>query len=143
MTTPTRAIIAQVRPDLEELRRLANAATTGPWKAIQSANGERRFVCETATGLDLFVADCSMLDEGKGNATFVAAANPQTVLSLLDRIKELEAAIVELQDHGTRFDLNPSILANDWNGVESFYVEYIKRMDEYVRRYARALLEGE
>ncbi|MBK8009557.1 MAG: hypothetical protein IPK23_14875 [Rhizobiales bacterium] len=65
-----------------------------------------------------------------------------TLLSLRPH-QGIEAALSELRDHGTRFDLNPCVLADDWNSVESFYVEYIKRMDEYIRRYARALLEGE
>ncbi|MBY9835067.1 ead/Ea22-like family protein [Pseudomonas aeruginosa] len=84
--------------DHAELRRLAKAATPGEWSAvweegddtawpnlfpiIQAENGE------TVIGNEGFYSD---LEQDKANAQFCAAANPKTVLALLDEIDGLKA----------------------------------------------------
>ncbi len=84
--------------DHAELRRLAKAATPGEWSAvweegddaawanlfpiIQAENGE------TVIGNEGFYSD---LEQDKANAQFCAAANPKTVLALLDEIDRLKA----------------------------------------------------
>ncbi|MFK1397332.1 ead/Ea22-like family protein [Pseudomonas aeruginosa] len=84
--------------DHAELRRLAKAATPGEWSAvweegddtawpnlfpiIQAENGE------TVIGNEGFYSD---LERDKANAQFCAAANPKTVLALLDEIDRLKA----------------------------------------------------
>ncbi|HBO4894653.1 TPA: ead/Ea22-like family protein [Pseudomonas aeruginosa] len=83
--------------DHAELRRLAKAATPGEWSAvweegddtawpnlfpiIQAENGE------TVIGNEGFYSD---LEQDKANAQFCAAANPKTVLALLDEINRLK-----------------------------------------------------
>ena len=74
-----------------ELRALAEAATPGPWTRLDTgsegcsvvASGRRRVA--RLTHLDL--AEC------RADAAYIAAANPQTVLALLDRIAALEKAL--------------------------------------------------
>ena len=77
-------------PDLAELRRLAEAATPGPWEAFGAVDGRRgeRWLgvttdmraIESARAGDVFAAqNCTRQD-----ALFIAAANPAAVLALLD-----------------------------------------------------------
>ena len=81
-------------PDLAELRRLAEAATPGPWEAFGAVDGRRgeRWLgvttdmraIESARAGDVFAAqNCTRQD-----ALFIAAANPATVLALLDAAAE-------------------------------------------------------
>lgn len=81
-------------PDLAELRRLAEAATPGPWEAFGAVDGRRgeRWLgvttdmraIESARAGDVFAAqNCTRQD-----ALFIAAANPATVLALLDDVDE-------------------------------------------------------
>lgn len=85
--------------DHAELRRLAKAATPGEWSAvweegddtawqnlfpiIQAENGE------TVIGNEGFYSD---LEQDKANAQFCAAANPKTILALLDEIDGMKAS---------------------------------------------------
>jgi hypothetical protein len=68
--------------DLAALRRLAEAATPGPWRSFDDygytspVNGLRTNIVPSIK---------------KTNAAYIAAANPATLLTLLDRITELEA----------------------------------------------------
>ena len=84
-------------PDLAELRRLAEAATPGPWEAFGAVDGRRgeRWLgvttdmraIESARAGDVFAAqNCTRQD-----ALFIAAANPATVLALLDDADERDA----------------------------------------------------
>lgn len=63
------------------LRELAENATPGPWKVISHLN---RIYADK----DIFIADVSphiaIRDSEARNAKFIAAANPATILKLLD-----------------------------------------------------------
>jgi hypothetical protein len=66
--------------DYAELRRLAMAATPGPWEASRCS---------------IYNADRSMMiyDEGghsEADAAFIATFNPAKVLAMIDRLEELE-----------------------------------------------------
>ena len=65
---------------LAELRRLAEAATPGPW-----ATAAFQLVIDVARRID--VGMCGHRDD----AAFIAAANPATVLALLDAAAERDA----------------------------------------------------
>lgn len=74
-------------PTLGKLRKLAEGATPGPWTPsdhngpqwkISGPRGEFHVIATTSQGND------------EPNAAFIAAANPQTVLQLLDRVERLE-----------------------------------------------------
>ena len=76
----------------EELRRLAQAAMPGPWRVGHPPpNGEQTI--GTLDGLMVAVATTGWAVNAKLNADYVAAANPATVLELLDEIERLRAEI--------------------------------------------------
>ena len=94
MTSPT--------PDLAELRRLAEAATPGPWHAATGA------ALQTDAGVDAthvwycrwrderFLSISKVLDNELDQTTpedaaYIAAANPAAVLALLDKLDALAA----------------------------------------------------
>ena len=77
MTTPT--------PDLAELRRLAEAATPGPWAARYGVSWEAR-VCTTTGSL----ADV----DSTANAELIAAA-VNALPALLDAAAERDALAIE------------------------------------------------
>ena len=83
---------------MAELRRLAEAATPGPWEAFGAVDGRRgeRWLgvttdmraTEAARAGDVFAAqDCTRQD-----ALFIAAANPAAVLGLLDHLAHMREA---------------------------------------------------
>lgn len=78
----------------DDLRRLAGSATAGPWDWLEDGRAHVKLVhVETpanhpvAAGLPI----CSIPSKRTADAAFIAAANPQTVLALLDEIDALEA----------------------------------------------------
>ena len=89
---------------LAELRRLAEAATPGPWEAFGAVDGRRgkRWLgvttdmraTESARAGDVFSAqDCTRQD-----ALFIAAANPAAVLALLDDADALRAELAHMRE---------------------------------------------
>lgn len=78
--------------DTAELRRLAEGATPGPWE--MSGGGE-------------YIAPIGILafpDDGgvtSADARYIAAANPQTVLALLDEVERFREAL-RIQTEETR-----------------------------------------
>lgn len=77
--------------DVQELRRLAEAATAGPWRRgtfggvyiDTEPNGYGIAQCSTKSGP---MRNCNC------NEAFIAAANPATILALLDRLALAERA---------------------------------------------------
>ena len=67
--------------NIEELKRLAEAATPGPWAAAISSNMVNRVcatfetICETGKNID--------------DALYIAAANPAAVLELIAEIERV------------------------------------------------------
>ena len=93
--------------NINELRRLAQAATPGPWWVNQDGlnHGFERGVIEI-NALDWWalagvwaVNEGKPSDEGSANAAFIAAANPAAIIKILDR---LEAAENERDWHAER-----------------------------------------
>ena len=89
---------------LDELRRLAEAATPGPWEAFGAVGGRRgeRWLgvttdmraIESARAGDVFAAqDCTRQD-----ALFIAAANPAAVLALLDDADALRRELAHMTE---------------------------------------------
>jgi regulator of replication initiation timing len=75
----------------QELRKLAEAATPGPWMRLF---GERTVYDRTedgCRGVPIVSSDYSPpLQEEAKNLDYIAAANPQTIISLLDQIEQLQ-----------------------------------------------------
>jgi hypothetical protein len=76
---------------LEELKALAEKAMPGPWRSvggaicIRSANVSPR-------GRELWIGDA-----GHATAAFIAAANPTTVLEMIEQNEELREALKALR----------------------------------------------
>lgn len=74
-----------MKTNIEELKRLAEAATPGPWRAAISSSMVNRVcttfetVCETGKNID--------------DALYITAANPAAVLELIRQRDELLAAL--------------------------------------------------
>lgn len=92
--------------DLQKLRALAMAATAGPWDM------QTGVYADPDGDDDLSFARGPMIKRDSGdtwngrwrqqaraNANFIAAANPTTILALLDRIDELEANAVRMREY--------------------------------------------
>ena len=70
--------MADLTPErLQELRRIAEAATPGPWAFPHQKDPY----------------GCYLLPLSENNASYIATFDPTTVLALLDRIEELEAVL--------------------------------------------------
>ena len=87
-----------------ELRRLAQKATPGPWKMLPVGDGRQKFAVADSE----FLSILTVTDEGGGtfgtvydddDARFIAAANPAAISELLD---SLEAAEKERDWHAER-----------------------------------------
>lgn len=77
--------------DLADLRAKSEAATPGPW-AIWDLGWNPEL------GIDEVRVDCAdgvVAEALPHNSAFIAAANPQTVLALLDLLAERDATIAE------------------------------------------------
>lgn len=81
--------------DTNELRRLAQAATPGPWKPLPVGDKSKCFAVADINFLSVLtvVDECGTsfgavyLD---GDAAFIAAANPAAINELLDRLEAAE-----------------------------------------------------
>lgn len=72
-----------------ELRKLAEKATRGPWQAICLGNDEYPSEVWYADNMRV----CLMPSNVRGvNADYIAAANPQAILALLDQIEAMRKA---------------------------------------------------
>ncbi|WP_271013888.1 ead/Ea22-like family protein [Pseudomonas aeruginosa] len=91
--------------DHAELRRAAEAATPGPWSCnrhwaivggpiLEFTNGAAQQQIAMACGQS-WMRD----DELRNNAEFIAAANPKTVLALLDEIDGLNDELSACTEH--------------------------------------------
>lgn len=92
--------------DINKLRRLAQAATPGPWKVGQYLGSPRQFVIhmdvgDKGRGSDVAFTSANFgNDETIANARLIAAANPTAISELLDRLEAAEKAINEAYQRG-------------------------------------------
>lgn len=94
-----------------ELRRLARAATPGPWTSEgwnPEANPLTLWVKQYGAVSDPILATTSTsgagsLTQARDNATYIAAAHPGAVLALLDEYDKLEADFNRLLQMSERF----------------------------------------
>lgn len=93
--------------DLNELRAIAEAATPGPWETLggQGPVGTHA-VChrmEQGTLVEIAYRDAHF---DKANATHIAAFDPPTVLTLLDRVEAAEQAVQRVRELHVPIDVN-------------------------------------
>ncbi|HCF2029392.1 TPA: ead/Ea22-like family protein [Pseudomonas aeruginosa] len=97
----------QIMTDHAELRRLAKAATPGPWR-VQTGCSWRRIGTDSGDGDVL--RPCTHPHDGwpdivapAENLKYIASANPKTILALLDEIDRLKAENEALRKDAARY----------------------------------------
>ncbi|MBA7989439.1 ead/Ea22-like family protein [Enterobacter asburiae] len=75
---------------LREAANAANAASWGNWESYKPHKGARGY--EVKVGVKAVAQHCLKVD-----SVFIAAANPATVLGLLDELEAAEKRIAELE----------------------------------------------
>lgn len=75
---------------LSELKALAEKATSGPWR--HGISSYHDFVAQNST--DLIICDEGTPD----NSRYIAAANPQTVLQLIERNEKLSEFLLHIRE---------------------------------------------
>ena len=79
--------------DVDELERLAKAATPGPWTTKPDDDQRKHLLC-TETGAWFGVVEAS--PRNAADAAFIAAANPAVVLELVRRLRAAEGIVRDL-----------------------------------------------
>lgn len=86
--------------DLEALKKAAEGATPGPWEVPESIHGDP-YITERGVGIlrggCVAVAD-TRDDYGRSNAAYIAAASPDVVLALVERVERAEGAVAALRE---------------------------------------------
>ena len=86
--------------DLDEIQRLAKAATTGEWKHRDKLDNGTPHCDVIAIQPDDWCivagSDPSLWDMESADAAFIAAANPAVVLELIARLRAAEAIVSDL-----------------------------------------------
>lgn len=81
--------------DTTKLRELAQKAAPGPWSCEIDSGSDLRIYSETNSGIVYGCGCCGSPNCDDADANFIVAANPATVLALLDeidRLRTIEAA---------------------------------------------------
>jgi len=76
--------------DIEELRRLAQMATPGPWMIDYVGVGFEVAAGESVIAQSQQIQGDMCHKTRKANAAFIAAANPAAISELIDRLEEAE-----------------------------------------------------
>ena len=108
--------------DINELRRMAQAATPGPWIGCGPSFGESlpKYLNEVAVdregdeddGYSVCTTPIGLEEQCSDDMAFIAAANPAAVSELLDRLEAAEKAVNEAyQNWMTALDRNAELLA--------------------------------
>lgn len=89
--------------DLTNLRKIAEQATPGPWEAkqtpIHTPSGEGGdYYVSCPTGIDVASAVGSSYEQEEPDALHIATFDPPTVLGLLTRLEQVEAAVARVRE---------------------------------------------
>ncbi|HCK4353401.1 TPA: ead/Ea22-like family protein [Pseudomonas aeruginosa] len=119
--------------DTKNLKELAERATPGPW-VVDAQQSGAIFNIESESG-DLCIAmsqenpastRLEMNEQRRVNAEFIAAANPQAILALLDEIDRLKAENEALRGALQAVVDDPTWRSND----NTLWPKIIKAMDK-------------
>ena len=108
----------------EELKRLAEAATPGPWVAAINTNMDNK-VCHS-------FGDICQTGKDIGDAIFIAAANPAAILELIRQRDELLAAMKDARE-----------MVSDWAGYASPYFQEKHDIDGDLKKLDAAITKAE
>jgi hypothetical protein len=100
---------------LTELKKLAEEATPGPWDSPQHSG----YAVRNSAGYGIILADC------RRTAKFIAAANPQTILKLIE--------LVELQHGALRIEANIYIDNDPEDGPPESIAEALASYERFVK----------
>lgn len=123
--------------DINELRRLAQGATPGPWSGCGPSFGESlpKYLNEVVVDREGDEDDCYSIcnapigldEEHSADMTFIAAANPAVVSELLDRLeaaeKDLESWKGLAQQFGNEADELRAAVRHEADCVEACKAE--------------------
>lgn len=144
---------------INELRELAQKATQGPWSAVSRGPywNEEEGDVEDAAGRDVsgveFVKPLADQDVTRGqcwfrDAQYIAAANPQTILALLDELESQQTAHAEacgtinrLAGELTHERATTAYLLNLLADIRTATGDHGKRMQEELVAFLRELKE--
>lgn len=99
--------------DLDELDRLAEAATPGPWFKESVLRTFPDGIFDEKGRLLVAIECCASMSipEATANQAFIAAANPQIIKALIARVRaaeeacvKMETALSEARDHELAFE---------------------------------------
>ena len=115
----------------EELKRLAEAATPGPWNTSPGGCGIIGPDKQWLGGMNDWVCEYSEeMTQSENNAAFIAAANPAAVLELIRQRDELVEALKDARE-----------MVSDWAGYASPYFQEkhdidgdLKKLDDAIAR---------
>lgn len=83
--------MSELTPErLAELRRIAEAATPGPWRISDDGPADRFVIASADRGHIAETTQGDSFTEDLANAHHIATFDPPTVLAMLDRIEALE-----------------------------------------------------
>lgn len=91
---------------LREAANAANSASCGNWESYKPHKGARGY--EVKVGVKAVAQHCLKVD-----SVFIAAANPATVLALLDELEATEKRIAELEVREVNFSLPAELTVED------------------------------
>jgi hypothetical protein len=148
--------------DYSELRRLAEAATPGPWY-VQKGRSNETCGYVTRDPIEQYqrsITGWGAVEHRFEDAAYIAAASPDVVLGLLSDLaaanrraeeaererdaaraeaKALRSSLEDFRDRGCRHDLNPTMVG-EWDSSQ--WHRYIASMDRMVRERAAAALRA-
>jgi hypothetical protein len=81
----------------DDLRAAAEAATPGPWEWIEPHSVMRRSEIKDPEVLWPIAAIDGLFSKRHANGEYIALASPDRILTLLDRVAELEEALEKAQ----------------------------------------------
>lgn len=127
--------------NIEELKRLAEAATPGPWEYTHAGRGDNGkfliteyfvFIDDEDTAIAACILDPKTSRPSKGNAAYIAAANPAAILELIRQRDELLAALKEARE-----------LVDGWGAYASNYMQEKHDLAGDLERLDAAITKGE
>jgi hypothetical protein len=106
------------RLDIQELKRLAEAATGGPWFVsgvrFRMNGGEWHEVNHYNEALKKDEHICCVgydarTGEGRSEALYIAAASPSTILALIEIAEAAKLVVFEMEDDADDYDIRYAI----------------------------------
>lgn len=108
--------------DPKELRKVAEAATPGPWEAkqtpIHTPSGEGGdYYVACPSGIDVASMVGSSYEQEEPDALHIATFDPPTVLALIERVQAAEAKLERVREvcESSAFDCS----TREWGNLEA------------------------